>query len=282
MLFVLSLRGAGLAVAGFVRTGPGDFVVIGKPPATLADTARLGDDAGLLVEPANLLGGRFVMISFPGADLELVIRLRLALDKPAVDRAGDAPEALVDGFLATAAAGAPAGRPGADDPMMALEGAPPGRLIVGEPMMPPEGEPPGRAVVRDPVMALEGAPPGRLVVRDPTMPLEGVPPGRPVVRDPIMAVEGVPPGRPFVGDPILALEGAPAGRPFVGDPMMALEETPAGGCALTEPPGKELVWARRPVAGAAIKTKAARRISPICAGYNLALKNGFVLYIKEI
>jgi hypothetical protein len=81
-----------------------------------------------------------------------------------------------------------------------------------------------------------------------------------------MALEGAPPGGPFVRDPILALEGAPAGRPFVGEPMMALEETPAGGCALTEPPGKELVWARRPVAGADTKTKATRRISPIRAG----------------
>jgi len=178
MVFVLSLRGAGLAVAGFVRTGLGDFVVIGKLPATLADTARLGDDAGLLVEAANLLDGGFVMISLPGADLELVIRLRLALDKPAVPRAADAAEEFVDGFRTTAAAGAPAGRAVVDDPMMALEGAPPGRLIVGDPIMPPDGAPPGRAVVRDPLMALEGAPPGRAVMRDPVIAPGGVPPER--------------------------------------------------------------------------------------------------------
>ena len=160
----------------------------------------------------DLLGGMFVVMGFPGAALELVIRLRLALETPVAARAGEPPGELVDVLPTTA----------------------------------PAGEPPGRPVARDPMMALEGA----------------------------------PPGRPAVRDPIMALEGAPTGWPVTGDPMIALEETPARGCTLTEPPGKALVWAGRPVAVAASKTKAASRISPTRAGYNLALKKDFVLYMK--
>jgi len=129
-------------------------------------------------------------------------------------------------------------------------------------------------------MAPEDVPPGRPVEGEPMMALEGAPPGSPLRGDPVMTLAGAPPGSPFRGDPIVEMEGAPAGRPVAGDPLMALGGTPAGGCALTGPPGKALVWAKSPVAGAAINTMAASRIKPNCAGHDLALENGFGLFIE--
>lgn len=131
-----------------------------------------------------------------------------------------------------------------------------------------------------PVAARAGNPPGKLVDGLPATVPAGAPPARPVADDPMMALAGAPPGRPAAGVPITALEGAPPGRPLTGNPMMALAGAPPGGCALAGPRGAALVWAGSRVAGAAMKTKAASRISPVCAGHNLALKNGLVLFTE--
>jgi len=300
MLFVLSFRGDALEVTGCAGPAAGAFLMAGDLPARPADTVWFVDNAGLLVAGMYLLGGMVVVVmGYPGAALELVIRLRPALETPVAARVGVPPGEFVDVLPTTAPGGAPPGRPVARDPITALEGAPPGRPLAGDPMMALEGAPPGRPItgipvmeleetptgwpfVRDPIRPLEGAPPGRPAVRDPVMALDATPPERPFVDDPMIALEGAPPGTPVMGNAIMALEGAPPGTPVAGKPMMALEEAPAGGCALTGPPGKALVWARRPVAVAASQPKAASRISPTRPGYNLPLKNGFALFMEGI